>query len=79
VADAIVAAEGVGLEFGLQVDELACRPSDVQRTFAAQDRDTSRVIAAIFQAGEPVQQYRHDIPVPHVTDNPTHQIATIGR
>ena len=71
VADAVVAGERVGDDHVLEVRQLAGAAPQVDRA-VADDRDAGRVVAAIFELPQPVDQHRHDVLRSDVADDPAH-------
>ncbi len=71
VADADGAADGVAFELGAQIDELA--DIAAQRNGAViRDSDPRRVVAAIFQALQPVDDQGGGVARTDITDNTAH-------
>ena len=72
VADAVGAVDRVQPDGVFQVAQLARGAPHRQVMVAVQDRDAGRIVAAIFQAPQAVQNDRDRLPVPDVADNSTH-------
>jgi hypothetical protein len=61
----------LSLEFGFQIAQLADGALDEDALFA-QDGQAGRVVAAIFQAPQAIDDDRSGWPRAEVTDDPTH-------
>ena len=73
VADAVVAGDRVGGDDVLEVRQLAGAAPQVDRA-VAHDRDAGRVVAAILELPQPVDQDRDDVLRSDVSDDPTHKL-----
>ena len=74
VADAVLAVHGVHRDRLLQPRELARASSKLDRA-VADDRNARRIVAAVLQPPQPVDQDRHDLLVPDVSDDAAHSVS----
>src|SRR5579871_3367424 len=72
MADAIRALQGIYADGLLKVPELTRRSPDGQVIIAVENRNARRVIAAVFQAPQPIQNDRHRLAIADITYNPAH-------
>jgi hypothetical protein len=73
MADAIGAVERLQPYVLLKVTKLACRPPHLESIAIPRDRDASRIIPAILQALEPVQDDWNDVLLAYITNDATHK------
>ena len=78
VADAVVAGERIGADHLLEVRQLAGAAPQVDRA-AADDGDARRVVAAILEPPQPVDQDRHDVLRSDVADDSAHSCILVIR
>ena len=71
VADAVVAGERVGADDLLEVRQLAGAAAQVDRA-VADDRDAGRVVAAVLEPPQPVDEDGHDVLRSDVADDSAH-------
>jgi hypothetical protein len=74
VADPISAVQRVYADGFLQVSQLARRATDIKMVVAIQDCDARRVISAIFQAAEAIQNNWDCFPVANIADDAAHNL-----
>ena len=73
VADAVVAGDRIGADDLLEIRQLAGAAPQVDRA-VADDRHARRVVAAIFEPPQPVDQDRDDVLRSDVSDDPAHSV-----
>ena len=78
VADAVDAVERLQPNRLFQVAELALAAADFELAVVAHHRDARRVVAAVFQPLQPVQQDGDDGFLTNVADDSAHNSATSG-
>jgi hypothetical protein len=61
----------------LKIAQLSFGAANLQMITFVHDGDARRIIAAIFELAEPVNDDRHDLLVSNITDNSTHGRARI--
>ena len=71
VADAVVAIERVAGDGLLEPRELAGAAPQFDGALA-DDGDARRIVSAIFEPAQPVDENRHDLPLPDVPDDAAH-------
>ena len=76
VADAVVAGKRIGVDDLLEVRQLAGAAAQVDRA-VAHDRHARRVVAAIFEPPQPVDQHGHDVLRSDVSDDSAHSVLSL--
>ena len=71
VADAVVARERIQRDDVFEVRQLAGAPAQLDRA-VVHDRDAGRVVAAILEPPQAVDEHRHDVLGSDVADDPAH-------
>ena len=79
VGDADMAAQGRGIQRLLQRPDLAHGTLPLDPPVSADDREASRVIAAIFQAPQAFEQDRHRIALRDDSDDSAHGCCNAPR
>ena len=79
VADAVGAVERLQADDLFQIAQLALGAAHLQPFAVAGNRDAGRVIAAILQPPQAVDDDRHHPLLPNITDNATHSSAPWSR
>src|SRR5688572_3072804 len=74
VADAVSAIERTKANRLFEVAELSFGATNLEFVSFIDDRDTGRVVTAIFELAQPIDNERHDLFVAYVTDNSTHAL-----
>src|SRR5207237_6818170 len=75
VPDAVGAVERLQPDHFFQVPELALRPPDLQTRAVARHRNPRRIVAAILQPLQSVQNHRYHPLLPDVPYDPAHGLA----
>ncbi len=73
VADARPAGKRPALDPGREVPELPLAPGDAEEAVRAEDGDARRVVAAVLEAPQAVDQDRRRLPRSDVSDDPAHR------
>ena len=73
VADAGPARRGLGLDPRRQVAELPLAPGHAHDAVLAEDRDSRRVVPAVLEAAEAVDEDPRRLACPHVPDDAAHR------
>ena len=72
VADAVGAVERLEADGFFQVAQFAFGAADLQALAVAGDRDSGRIIAAVFQPPQAIEDDRHDLLLADIANNATH-------
>jgi hypothetical protein len=73
VADPIRAVERMKPNTLFQIAKLTFRPPQLQMMLLVSDGDTRGVIPAVLEFPEAVDDQRHDLFIPYVTNNSAHK------
>src|SRR5215211_5777598 len=77
VADAVSAVEWTQADGLFEVAQFSFSATDLEVVLFIDDRNTGRVVAAIFELAQPIDDERHHLFVSDVTNNSTHSICLL--
>src|SRR5204862_7718857 len=75
VADAVITGDRIGADNLFQVRQFAGAAAQIDRA-VADHGDSRRVVAAIFEPPQAVDENRHDVLRSDVADNSTHRVSS---
>jgi hypothetical protein len=78
VADAVSAVEWLQADRFFEVAQFALGAAHVQMMRFIDDGDARRVVAAIFEFAQPVDDDRHDLFIAYVSHNATHELLFLS-
>jgi hypothetical protein len=71
-----VPVKGLEADGLFEVAELALGAADVEDVRLVYDRDARRVVAAVFELAQPLEDDGHDLLVADIADDSTHNFLT---